>query len=150
MRKFRVEAPKNIKASQEICYRDKNADDRIVMWDVGMSQEEIDEQLAKHPSWYRSTENIESSSRVKASSIMAAKEDEEFEDPCITEAEDLQDRVEDDFDYVMAGIERLIREGMLDNAISLMNTLADTLDSAVNIIGNDFESGSEVPPEEEI
>ena len=89
--------------------------------------------------------------RVNASKkIIAAKEDEEFEDPRITEAEDLQDRVEDDFDYVMAGIERLIREGLLDNAISLMNTLADTLDSAVNIIGNDFESGSEIPPEEEI
>jgi len=89
--------------------------------------------------------------RVNASKkIIAAKEDEEFEDPRITEAEDLQDRVEDDFDYVMAGIERLQREGLLDEAISLLNTLSDTFDSAIGIIGNDFESGSEIPPEEEI
>jgi hypothetical protein len=29
---------------------------------------------------------------------------------------------------------------MLDEAINLLNTLADTLDSAINIIGNDFDS----------
>lgn len=146
MKKFRVE-PKTIKSSQEICYRDRNADDRIVMWDVGMSQEEIDEQLAQHPSWYRSTEDIDSCSKVQASSVMGAKDDE-MEDPRVVEAEDLQDRVEDDFGYVMVGIERLVREGMLDEAISLMNTLADTLDSAIGIIGGDFESGSSIEEEE--
>lgn len=80
---------------------------------------------------------------------ITAAEDEEFEDPRIAEADDLQERVEDDFDYVMTGIERLSREGMLDEAIELLNTLADTLDSAIGIIGGDFESGSELPPEEE-
>ena len=39
----------------EICYRDKNADDRIVAWEVGSSEEEIKNLLDKHPSWYRST-----------------------------------------------------------------------------------------------
>ena len=79
---------------------------------------------------------------------ITAATDDEFEDPRIDEADELQDRVEDDFEYVMSGIERLGREGLLDEAIELLNTLADTLDSAINIIGNDFESGS--TPEDEI
>lgn len=64
------------------------------------------------------------------------------EDPRLDALDDLQDKVEDDFDYVMAGIERLGREGMLDEAINLLNTLSDTLDSAVSIIGDDFDKGS--------
>lgn len=87
------------------------------------------------------------SSRIKGRKIMAAK-DEEFEDPRLDELDDLYDRVEDDFNYVMTGIERLGREGMLDEAIELLHSLADTLDSAINIIGNDFESGSDINPEE--
>lgn len=79
---------------------------------------------------------------------ITAADEEEFEDPRINEADDLQARVEDDFDYVITGIERLGREGLLDEAISLLNTLADTLDSAIGIIGNDFEAGEELPPEE--
>lgn len=39
----------------EICYRDKNADNAIVAWDVGMGKEESEAMLRKHPSWYRST-----------------------------------------------------------------------------------------------
>lgn len=64
------------------------------------------------------------------------------DDPRLDALDDLQDKVEDDFDYVMAGIERLGREGMLDEAINLLNTLSDTLDSAVSIIGDDFDKGS--------
>lgn len=91
---------------------------------------------------------LDASTNVRRSRrIMGATEDEEFEDPRIDEADELQARVEDDFDYVITGIERLGREGMLDEAISLLNTLADTLDSAIGIIGNDFESG--ISPEEE-
>lgn len=45
--------------SQEICYRDKEANRAIVAWDVGYSEEEIKELLEKHPSWYRSTEEVE-------------------------------------------------------------------------------------------
>lgn len=88
------------------------------------------------------------STMIKRHRKITAADDEEFEDPRINEADELQTRVEDDFDYVITGIERLGREGLLDEAISLLNTLADTLDSAIGIIGNDFESGSE--PEEEI
>lgn len=155
-RKFTVDASKKVQGSygrpnaSEICYRDRNNDDRIVMWDVGMSQEEVDEQLAKHPSWYRSTypSDVDSCSKVAASSVMAAGQDDEPVDPRLDEVDELHDRVEDDFGYVMVGIERLGREGMLDEAIDLLNTLADTLDSAIGIIGGDFESGSETPSEE--
>ena len=65
------------------------------------------------------------------------------EDPRIEAIEDLQTKVEDDFDYVITGIERLVREGMMDDASSLLNTLAETLDSAVSIIGNDFDKAGE-------
>ena len=65
------------------------------------------------------------------------------EDPRIEAIEDLQTKVEDDFDYVITGIERLVREGMMDDASSLLNTLAETLDSAVSIIGNDFDKTGE-------
>lgn len=90
------------------------------------------------------------STKIRGLRRIMAADDEEFEDPRIDELDDLQGRVEDDFDYVMTGIERLGREGMLDEAIELLNTLADTLDSAIGIIGNDFESGSDINPEEEI
>jgi len=89
---------------------------------------------------------VDASKKVKASSVMAA-EDEEFEDPRIDQADELKARVEDDFDYVMTGIERLGREGMLDEAIELLNTLASTLDSAIGIIGGDFEDGAGIDGE---
>ena len=76
------------------------------------------------------------SKKVTASrDIIAASED----DPRIDAVADLQDNVEEDFDYVMSGIERLVREGMIDEATNLLNTLSDTLNSAVGIIGNDFD-----------
>ena len=73
--------------------------------------------------------------------VQAAKDD--AIDPRVEQAEDLQDNVVDDFDYVMSGIERLIREGLTDEATSLLNTLSDTLNSAISIIGNDFDKGAE-------
>ncbi len=77
---------------------------------------------------------------IGASTKITASRDDEMEDPRIEEADNLQSNVEDDFSYVMAGIERLGREGMLDEAISILNSLADTLNSAINIIGNDFDN----------
>lgn len=76
---------------------------------------------------------------VDASKKIKAAEDIK-EDPRQEEFDTLQDKVAEDFDYVMSGIERLGREGQLDNAIDLLNTLSDTLDSAVGIIGNDFKN----------
>ena len=81
---------------------------------------------------------------VDASKKVQAAKDDEVIDPRMDQAEELQDKVADDFDYVMSGIERLVREGLTDEAISLLNTLSDTLNSAISIIGNDFDkSGNE-------
>ena len=55
-------------------------------------------------------------------------------------ADELQERIEDDFDYVVAGIERLEREGQFDAAIDIMEKIADTLDAAIGVIGEDFVS----------
>ena len=78
---------------------------------------------------------------VDASKKVQAAKDDEVIDPRMDQAEELQDKVADDFDYVMSGIERLVREGLTDEAISLLNTLSDTLNSAISIIGNDFDKG---------
>lgn len=78
---------------------------------------------------------------VDASKKVQAARDDEVIDPRMDQAEELQDKVADDFDYVMSGIERLVREGLTDDAINLLNTLSDTLNSAVSIIGNDFDKG---------
>ena len=74
---------------------------------------------------------------INSASIAGVKSDAK-EDPRIDALEDLQDNVEDDFDYVISGIERLVREGMLDDALNMLNTLSDTLDSAIGIIGDKF------------
>lgn len=60
--------------------------------------------------------------------------------PAQERADELQERIEDDFDYVVAGIERLEREGQFDAAIDIMEKIADTLDAAIGVIGEDFVS----------
>lgn len=49
-----VEACDKVTAS-DICYRDRDNDDRVVALDVGMSDEDVEKMLAEHPSYYRST-----------------------------------------------------------------------------------------------
>lgn len=139
----------------------RNKFDRVV--DIGSLVGEVKPKTPKTPAMNPqvsggmnpSTQEVEdfftgASTMINRKRRITAAEDEEFEDPRIDEADELQTRVEDDFDYVMTGIERLGREGLLDEALELLHTLADTLDSAINIIGNDFESGEEIPPEEEL
>lgn len=58
--------------------------------------------------------------------------------PAQERADELQTRIEDDFDYVLAGVERLGREGQIDSAIDIMEKIADTLDAAIGVIGEDF------------
>lgn len=60
--------------------------------------------------------------------------------PAQERADELQTRIEDDFDYAVAGIERLEREGQFDAAIDIMEKIADTLDAAIGVIGDDFVS----------
>ena len=40
----------------ELCIRDHAADDRIVAWQVGYSEEALERLLNSHPSYYRSVE----------------------------------------------------------------------------------------------
>ena len=42
----------------EICYRDIAADNAIVAWDAGISNEESDRMLKEHPTWYRFVEEF--------------------------------------------------------------------------------------------
>ena len=86
---------------------------------------------ARHPDWIRAAKNSETV------------------DPRIEQLETLMDRVDDDFEYVMAGIDRLGREGMYDEALNLLNTLAGTLNSAISIIGSDFEDNKPIESYEE-
>lgn len=93
---------------------------------------------------------VDASKKIQATTpvdVKAAKGDD-IEDPRLEQFDDLLARVEDDFGYVSAGIERLGREGMLDEAISILNSLADTLDSAISIIGDDFDNGSDITDKE--
>ena len=61
-----VEACDKVTAS-EICYRDRDNDDRVVALDVGMSEDEVEEMLAAHPSYYRSTLDIEACDNITSS-----------------------------------------------------------------------------------
>jgi len=58
--------------ASEICYRDSDNDDRVVALDAGMSDEDVEEMLAAHPSYYRSTldrfDDIDACDNVMASS----------------------------------------------------------------------------------
>lgn len=77
--------------------------------------------------------------RFVSKKITAAEDDKA--NPALDKADELQARIEDDFDYVIAGVERLGREGQLNAAIDIMEKIAATLDSAIGIIGEDFGSG---------
>ena len=94
------------------------------------------------------TFTVDASKKIKATTRPVKAAEDEKADPRMDQADELLSRVEDDFDYVMTGIERLGREGMLDEAIDLLNKLSDTLDSAIGIIGGNFEEDAEAEGEE--
>ena len=81
--------------------------------------------------------------RVTASRISRISGASADENPKAKAVEDVQDRIEDDFDYVLAGVERLGREGQLDTAIDIMEKIASALDNAIGVIGEDFSSDTE-------
>lgn len=81
---------------------------------------------------------------VKPKNVMAAETDiEDAVDSRLDQAGELQDRLEDDFDYIISGLERLGRDGDIGRAISIMQKLADTFDDAIATIGSNFESDGE-------
>ena len=58
-------------------------------------------------------------------------------------ADELQDNLEDDFGYIMAGIEKLSRENKLSEAITIMENLSDALDAAISDISDNMTITSE-------
>ena len=80
---------------------------------------------------------------VTASANRRIEAADEKINPAQERADELQDRIEDDFDYVVAGIERLEREGQFDAAIDIMEKIAGTLDAAIGVIGEDFVTEEE-------
>lgn len=81
-------------------------------------------------------DDVSSSTRT----VMGADDDDFIEEAATEQdkADELQDIVEADFDYVIAGIERLEREGQFDSAIEVLSKMSSTLNSAVGVIGDDF------------
>ena len=52
---------------------------------------------------------------------------------------EIQDGVEDDFAYIIAGIEKLVRDGgeSTDRALALLNELSETLQGFINSIAGE-------------
>lgn len=50
--------------------------------------------------------------------------------------DELYDNLEEDFGYILAGIEKLSRDGKFSEAISIMENLSDALDIAISNIGD--------------
>ena len=52
---------------------------------------------------------------------------------------EIQDGVEDDFAYIIAGIEKLVRDGgeSTDRALALLNELSETLQGFINSIASE-------------
>lgn len=61
-------------------------------------------------------------------------------------AQEKLDNVEDDFDYVLSGIERLCREDMCQEAIAILEKLSSTLNNVISEIGDNFVE--DIPEEE--
>ena len=74
--------------------------------------------------------------------IEAADKDE---NPQLDLADELQANLDDDFDYILAGIEKLKRENKLSEAIAIMESLSDALNIAISDISDNIDS----TPEEE-
>lgn len=58
------------------------------------------------------------------SSIQAADEGD-------TRVEDAMSNLKDDFDYALDGFDKLVRNGNVAEALSIMNTLSDAMNSAI-------------------
>ena len=70
------------------------------------------------------------------------------ENPQQALADELHDTIEDDFDYVLAGIERLGRENKLSEAIAIMGSLSDALNIAISDISDNFSDISDSSDED--
>ena len=65
--------------------------------------------------------------------------------PQLDLADELQDNLDDDFGYILAGIEKLKRDNKLSEAIAIMESLSDALNVAISDISDNVDN----TPEEE-
>ncbi len=87
--------------------------------------------------WHFNADEIASWEPVEAcDSVMAADEGKMSMEDVVDEK---LDNLNDNFDYAVAGLEKLCRDGKCEDAISIINTLTDSLDSAIAQIGGAIE-----------
>lgn len=53
---------------------------------------------------------------------------------------DKLDALSDDFDYAVAGLDKLCRDGQFEEAMGIINALSESLGNAIAQIGGTFES----------
>lgn len=83
-------------------------------------------------------------SDVKSSKIVAADEEKSLTlEEVVSEK---SDALEDNFDYVLSGIDKLCREDMCQQAIDILDTLSVAIDEAISQISDNFVD--DVTPEE--
>ena len=70
------------------------------------------------------------------------------ENPQLDLADELQANLDDDFEYILAGIEKLKRENKLSEAIAIMESLSDALNIAISDISDNFSDISDNPDED--
>ncbi|MCM1223254.1 MAG: hypothetical protein NC548_53260 [Lachnospiraceae bacterium] len=67
-----------------------------------------------------------SSNGARGRRIMAAEEKED------TRVQDMSDGLKDDFDYALDGFDKMVRNGKVAEALSIMTTLSDALNAAIS------------------
>lgn len=63
---------------------------------------------------------------ITAKRIVAAEEKED------TRVTDMSDALKDDFDYALDGFDKMVRNGKVAEALSIMTTLSDALNAAIS------------------
>lgn len=73
-----------------------------------------------------------SSQDVRASRIVAAEEKED------TRVADMADALKDDFDYALDGFDKMVRNGKVAEALSIMTTLSDAINTAIQATASEI------------
>ena len=80
--------------------------------------------------------NIQSCGKVNAADDIEPMDTQELiDDKC--------DMLDDDFDYVLAGIDKLCREGKYRKALDIIETVSDILNATIADIGDSFAAEAE-------
>lgn len=84
-------------------------------------------------------------SDVTSSKIVAA--DEEKKSMTLEEiVADKSEALEDDFDYMLSGIDKLCREDMCQQAVDVLDRVSAAIEAAISEISDNFADS--IPPEE--